>query len=51
MLKSADLYETILTPVICHNTDTVFLHEFSIGRPKEDEKWTFFDISAVFRAF
>ena len=29
----------------------VFLHVVSIGRPKEDEKQTFFDISAGFRAF
>ena len=52
-LKSADLHETILTPVICHSRwrDAVFLHEVSIGRPKEDEKWTFLDISADFRAF
>ena len=50
MLKSADLQETILTPVICHEhvrchdgvTLYVFLHEVSIGRPKEDEKWKFF---------
>ena len=50
MLKLADLQETILTPVICHEhirchygvTLYVFLHEVSIGRPKEDEKWTFF---------
>ena len=35
----------------CRWRDTVFLHEVSIGRPKEDEKWTFFDLSADFRAF
>ena len=59
MLKLADLQETILTPVICHEhvrchdgvTLYVFLYEVSIGRPKEDEKWKFFDISADFRAF
>ena len=27
----------------------VFLHEVSIRRPKEDEKWTIFDTSADFR--
>ena len=52
MLKSADLHETILTPVICHKHvryhDSVTLY-FSIGHPKEDEKWTFFDKSAGFR--
>ena len=46
MLKSADLHETILTPVICHKHvryhDAVFLREVSIGRSKEDEKWIFF---------
>ena len=46
MLKSADLHETVLTPVICHihvcYHDAVFLREVSIGRPKEDEKWIFF---------
>ena len=51
MSKSADLHETILTPVICHTLsrwpDAVFLYEVSIGRPKEDEKWTFFGISAL----
>ena len=31
--------------------DAVFLREVSIGRPKEDEKWTSFDISADFCAF
>ena len=31
--------------------DAVFLGEVSIGRPKEDEKWKFFDTSADFRAF
>ena len=41
MLKSADLHETILTPVICHKKctlsrwrDAVFLREVSIGRSK-----------------
>ena len=38
MLKSVDLHETILTPVICHKHvryhDAVFL--------REDEKWKFF---------
>ena len=42
MLKSADLHETILTPVICHKHvryhDAVFLREVSIGRSKEDVK-------------
>ena len=42
MLKSADLHETILTPVICHKhvryQDAVFLREVSIGRSKEDVK-------------
>ena len=46
MSKSADLHETILTPVICHKHvryhDAVFLREVSIGRSKEDEKWIFF---------
>ena len=46
MLKSADLHETVLTPVICHKHvcyhDAVFLREVSIGRSKEDEKWIFF---------
>ena len=46
MLKSANLHETILTPVICHKHvryhDAVFLREVSIGRSKEDEKWIFF---------
>ena len=46
MLKSADLHETILTPVIFHKHvryhDAVFLREISIGRSKEDEKWIFF---------
>ena len=46
MLKSADLHETILKPVICHKDvryhDAVFLREVSIGRSKEDEKWIFF---------
>ena len=46
MLKSVDLHETILTPVICHKHvryhDAVFLREVSIGRSKEDEKWIFF---------
>ena len=41
MLKSADLHETILTPVICHKHvryhDGVTLY-FSV---KEDEKWIF----------
>ena len=56
MLKSADLHETILTPVICHKHvryhDSVTLYfsiRFSIGHPKEDEKWTFFDKLAGFR--
>ena len=31
--------------------DAVFLSELSIDRPKEDEKLTFLDISADFRAF
>ena len=42
MLKSVDLHETILTPVICHKHvryhDAVFLREVSIGRSKEDVK-------------
>ena len=42
MLRSADLHETILTPVICHKHvryhDAVFLREVSIGRSKEDVK-------------
>ena len=42
MLKSADLHETILTPVICHKHvryhDAVFLREISIGHSKEGEK-------------
>ena len=42
MLKSANLHETILTPVICHKHvryhDAVFLREVSIGRSKEDVK-------------
>ena len=46
MLKSANLHETILTPVISHKHvryhDAVFLREVSIGRSKEDEKWIFF---------
>ena len=46
MLKSADLHETILTPVICHKHvsyhDAVFLREVSISRSKEDKKWIFF---------
>ena len=44
MLKSADLHETILTPVICHKHvryhDAVFLREISIGHSKEGEKTT-----------
>ena len=31
--------------------DAVFLHGVSIDRSKEDEKWTFLDVSADFRAF
>ena len=53
MLKSADLHETILTPVICHKHvrchDGVTLYfsmKFPSVAPKEDKKWTFFDISA-----
>ena len=46
MLKSADLHETILTPVTCHKHiryhDAVFLCDVSVGRSKEDEKWIFF---------
>ena len=46
MLKSADLHETILTPVIylkhVPNHDDVFLREVSIARSKEDEKLIFF---------
>ena len=46
MLKSADLHETILTPVIylkhVPNNDDVFLREVSIARSKEDEKLIFF---------
>ena len=41
----------LLTCTLSRWRDTVFLHEVSIGRPIEDEKWTFFDISADFRAF
>ena len=58
MLKSDDLHEPILTPVICHKHvrrhDGVTLYfsmKFPSVAPKEDEKWTFFDISADFRAF
>ena len=58
MLRLADLHETVLTPVICHKhvryhvmAVSVFLHKVSIGRPKEDEKWILFDISADFRTF
>ena len=43
--------------LVCHlkhvevGWSTRILHEVSIGRPIEDEKRTFFDISADFRAF
>ena len=40
-----------LTCTLSRWRESVFLHEVSIGRPIEDEKWTFFDISADFRAF
>ena len=56
MLKSADRHETILTPVICHkhvryhdSVTVYFSMRFSIGHPKEDEKWTFFDKLAGLR--
>ena len=57
MLKSADLHETLLTPVICHKhvrchdgVTLCFSMKFRSIAP-EDEKWTFLDISADFRAF
>ena len=59
MLKSADLHETIVTPVICHKhvrchdgaLTLYFFMKFPSVAPKEDDKWTFFGISADFRAF
>ena len=58
MLKSADLHETILTPVICHKHvrchDGVTLYfsmKFPSVAPEKTKKWTFFDTSADFRAF
>ena len=55
MLKSAELHETILTPVICnkhvrcHDGVTLYFSvKFLSVVPTEDEKWTFFDLSADF---
>ena len=58
MLKSADLHETILTPVICHKhvryhdgVTLYFSEKFPSGRSKEDNKMGIFYICQQISAF